>query len=193
MRRYWLVCTILVAVGLLAAWLPATQAGSAGPTSVRIKPADGSYRVGDQIAVEVWVEDVSNLYGADVQLHFDPTRLAVIDANASLPGVQVTPLADLLTPDFIVRREADNAAGTVWYAATQLNPRPSASGSGPLYSLTFEVLARGVTSVAIQNQILSTRDGEPIPASASGAQYKLIGDDGMVARVILPLVLVSVR
>lgn len=192
-RRCWLACVVLIAVGLFGAWSSSAQIRAGGPTFVRVKPADGNYRVGDQFDVEVWVEDVSSLYGADVQLSFDPTRLAVLDANASLPGVQVAPQPDLLVPDFVVRREADNVTGTVWYAATQLNPRPPASGSGPLFSFAFEVLARGTTMLVVQDCTLSTRDGEPISASATGAQFSLVGQDDIYLRLFLPLVMVSVH
>ena len=76
---------------------------------VRVLPAVGSYQLGDEIPVEVLIEDVTNLYGAEVRLAFDAARLAVIDANPSQPGVQVQPRSDLLSPDLVIRNEADPA------------------------------------------------------------------------------------
>ena len=40
-------------------------------------------------------------------------------------------------------REANNAAGTIWYAATQMNPTPSANGSGALARFTLHPLTYG--------------------------------------------------
>ncbi len=191
MGRNWFILAALVVVCASGAWVSPAWAGATGTTSVSIRPGDGSYHVGDRIAVEVWLEDVSDIYGADVQLSFDPTRLAVLDANASQAGVQVMPRADLLHPDFIVHQQADNTAGTIWYAATQLNPRLPVSGSGPLFSFSMEVLAPGATRVEVMDQMLSSRDGERIEAKPIGARYSIAGPDGIVQRVFSPLVMVS--
>lgn len=144
--------------------------------AIVVNPPTGSYQVGETIAVEVWVEDVVNLYGADIRLAFDATRLQVLDADPNLPGIQVQPRSDILSPDFIIRREADNVAGTVWYAATQINPSPPASGSGALFSFTFITLAEGLTDVTVTAYQLADANGMSIPAQASGAVYQ-IGDD----------------
>ncbi len=143
---------------------------------VAVYPADGSYTVGTPIDVEVWVEDVVNLYGVDIRLAFDPTKLQVIDANPALPGVQVQPRDDILSPDFIIRREADNEAGTVWYAVTQINPSPPASGSGALFSFSFDTIGAGITEVIVTNYQLADPNGMIIPAQPSGAVYELVGD-----------------
>ncbi|MBK8986881.1 MAG: hypothetical protein IPM39_12535 [Chloroflexi bacterium] len=144
-------------------------------TAIVVNPPTGSYAVGETIAVEVWVEDVVDLYGVDIRLAFDATRLQVLDADPNLPGVQVTPRSDILSPDFVIRREADNVAGTVWYAATQINPSPPASGSGALFSFTFMTIAEGLTNVTVTTYQLADANGLSIPAQASGAVYQ-IGD-----------------
>ena len=154
---------------------------------VRVLPAEGSYRAGQEIAVEVWVEDVANLYGANVHLVFDTTRLRVLDANPSLPGVQVMPRDDLLSSDLVIHREADNEAGTIWYAVTQLNPSEPVSGSGALFSFNFQTLATGLGLVNIQQHTLATRDGDVIPADAEGACYLISGRQ----TVLLPLIVVN--
>lgn len=137
-------------------------------TLIEIRPASGAYDPGDEIEVQVWVVDVVDLYAADVQLSFDPAELAVIDA-------EVTPVNDLLQPDFVVRELADNQTGLVWYAATQLNPTEPATGSGALFTFTFEVLSDGISDVIISEQILATRNADIIPATLQNARY-LLGD-----------------
>lgn len=151
-----------------------TATQSAVSTAVlRVLPASGSYLVGDTIPVEVWVEDVVNLYAVDIQLAFDATRLQVQDADPNLPGVQVIPRADLLLPDFIVRREANNEAGTIWYAATQINPHEPVSGSGAIFAFTLDLVLEGTAEITISEVILSTIDGEPIPVAFFGATYEV--------------------
>jgi hypothetical protein len=179
-------CVALLFAVLLAPWHPAV---AADPLQVRVLPAEGHFSVGHDFQVEVWVENVSGLYGADVQLSFDPTLLAVLDANPAQPGVQVMPRADLLAPDLVVRRDADNGAGTVWYAVTQLNPRLPASGSGALFSFTARALAPGRSAVVVTEQTLNTQDGMPMPAEAFGAVYDFSPQQEL--RVLLPLVLVQ--
>lgn len=148
------------------------QQGTAG-TVVKVVPARGSFGEGAQVQVEIRIVDVQDLYGADVKLAFDPTLLQVVDADPSTPGVQVTPRNDLLSPDFILKNEADNQAGTVWYAVTQLNPSPPVSGTGALFSFAFLVVGSGTANVALEQQ-LATRTGEIIPAEGQGATYELV-------------------
>jgi len=165
---------------------PLLVAGAAVDTWVRVLPPGGAYPQEDQIAVEVWIENVVALYGADVRLGFDADRLAVVDANPSLPGVQVFPGNDLLSPDLVIRNEADNDAGTVWYAVSQISPSPPVTGTGVLYSFTFQVLRQaGQAPVEITYQRLSTVDGAEIPAGSAGAIYLVNGP----YRQFLPLVL----
>jgi len=142
-------------------------------TVVRVLPATGGFAVGELIQVEVRIVNVENLYGADVQLAFDPAVLKVIDADPNLPGVQVSPSDELLSPDWVIKNEADNEAGTVWYAVTQLNPSPAVSGTGALCTFQFSVVGEGAVTVSIDPQ-LSTRLGEDIPAQGKGAFYTTI-------------------
>ncbi len=170
-----LICRSGLVVLSLLLVAPLLVAGAATDTWVRVLPSSGTYSEGEQIAVEVWIEDVVALYGADVRLAFDAGRLAVLDADPSLPGVQVVPGYDLLSPDLVIRNEADNQAGTVWYAATQINPSPPVTGTGVLFSLTFQTLYAGEAPVEVSYERLSTIDGTEIPASSAGAVYLVEG------------------
>lgn len=168
-RLTWL--TLLV-MPLMSSGYASEQESTAG-TVVKVVPARGSFGEGAQIQVEIRIVDVQDLYGADVKLAFDPALLQVVDADANTPGVQVTPRSDLLSPDFVIKNEADNQAGTVWYAVTQLNPSPPVSGTGALFSLVFSVVGSGTADVTLEQQ-LATRTGEIIPAEGRGATYELV-------------------
>jgi hypothetical protein len=162
---------------LISAWFLRPPAAIAEQSSagalVRVAPASGSFAVGEEIEVEVWIDNVQDLYGADVQLAFDPAVLKVLDADPATGGVQVAPRDDLLSPDWVLKKEANNKQGTVWYALTQLNPSEPANGSGALFAFTFQVIGPGEAAITIEQQ-LSTRLGQPISARGQGAQYTTI-------------------
>jgi hypothetical protein len=169
--------TILVLLVVLSMSLPNVLASTGNETVVRVVPERGSYQVGQGTTIEVWIEDVADLYCADVRLTFDASRFAVLE---------VTPRSDLLSPDLVIKQEIDNEAGTVWYVATQLNPREPASGSGALFSFTLRMLSAGQGSIEVQYTELSTRYGEEIPASTANALYTV--GAGALHTIFLPLV-----
>ena len=172
----WAWLGIVLATSMLAALLPAPGSADTLVTHLRVLPADGSYRADAPLTVEVYVQDVVDLYGADVQLRFDPTLFQVRDADPGRPGIQVVIHNELLYPDFLLHGEADPVVGRIWYAAAQRNPREPAQGSGRLFSFTVDPLRTGLGAFAIVYQELSTRDGELIPVVAHSAVYWITQD-----------------
>jgi hypothetical protein len=168
------------ALVVLSMGLVLQSTGAQGRTVVQVLPPDGTYPLDADIPVDLWVEDVEGLYGVDIQLSFDPARLAVVET-------QVVPGYDLLWPDVIVINQVDNSAGTVHYVAVQLNPRPPANGSGALFSFTFHVLSSGPAVTSITTADLSDIDGMLIDRTTEDARYWL----GDRIQVFLPLVVQS--
>jgi hypothetical protein len=144
-------------------------------TLVSIHPSTYTLSAGEMMVVEVWVENVLDLYGADVQLQFDPAAFQVLDANPAISGVQVKLRSDLLQPGLVIHREADNQAGTIWYANSQSNPDPPAIGSGALFEFGFLALKNGEFPLNITSQDLSGIGGIPIPATVQEALYTVQG------------------
>jgi hypothetical protein len=174
-RSRLLLVTALTGL-FFATTLAATAHSAALVPQLRMLPATGTIAIGDQISVEVWIENVTNLYGVDIQLTFDPARFQVIDANPALAGVQITPRAGFLKPDLIIRRTADNSAGTIWYAVSQLNPRLPITGTGVLFEFALRATSSGTGTLGYRQYVLSTRDGDPIPADASGANLEVLSN-----------------
>ena len=166
---------LLVSVVLLGLWLGnlATVGLAQGETKVRLDPLASEVQVGDTIRVDIVVEDVANLYGIDVRLSFDPALLEVQDADPGTAGVQIKKGA-FPAPDFAIKNEADNGAGTIWYAVTQLNPTEPVSGSGVAASVTFKGLAGGTSSVAFTDQTIANRNGERITATTQDGQIVVL-------------------
>jgi len=163
--------------------IPATvQDGEVGATGILIQPSSSNMPVGDTVTVDIRIEAVTDLYGVDVRLSFDPTLLEVQDADGNpANGVQIQE-GSFPAPDVVVNNEADNSAGTIWYAVSQrndLHPDP-VSGSGVAASVTFKGLTIGTSSVAFTYQKMVNKDGEQIPATTQSGQITVraisIGD-----------------
>jgi len=171
LEGYRRLTTVAAALPLLLLALLAISRGPATAaqvldTIVRCDPSTVTGPVGLPLSVDIYVENVVDLYGADVRMAFDTSSLQVMDVDPAADGTQIAPLNTFLSPDFVVRRVADNTAGTIWYAATQVNPTEAVSGSGPLARITFLASRPGQITLPITYHKLGTRVGIEIPATA---------------------------
>jgi hypothetical protein len=189
-----IVPVVLAALCIMALGASARAQGVTADTVVRIDPAEQDVSVGQEVTVDVYVADVVGLYGADVRLSFDPTLLAVNDANPGLPGVQVA-LGPLLTRSqyFAIRNEADNGAGTIWVALTQLNPAPPVNGSDVVMKVTFHALAEGAGTLHVSGVELADRNGSAIPAATQDGAITVTPAAGLQYSIWLPVVVQSFR
>jgi hypothetical protein len=147
--------------------------------------------VGETVEVQIRVEDVERLYGGHVMVEFDPAVLRVRDADPrpSAPGKQVRPgeFLDLVNRYQLVN-EADNGAGTIEYAVTQLYPATARDGSGELATIIFEGVGAGSSPVHISLVELADDTWpfpQPIPASTQNGEVTV----GAKWPAYLPLVL----
>ena len=163
----------LLSILFVAAALYLPGASAQGGTLVRCEPVAPSSSA-STLDVDLYVENVAGLYGADVRLMFDAAMAQVVDADPNLPGVQIQPLNSFLSPDFVVKKEANNISGTLWYVATQLNPRVPVTGSGSLARVTFQRSNYGSFPLHFTYQQLARRDGTIIPATAQDCTVSFI-------------------
>jgi hypothetical protein len=152
--------------GLLAGPLWAAPAWpDEGRTSVTFSPQPAVIHGCETIPVEVRVNDVVDLYGVDVKVAFDPHVLEVVDANPLKEGIQVQD-GGFLSPDFVVSREADNAAGALEYATTQVSDSLPVSGSGVLFTIRFKAKSSATASALHFTQAqLTDLDGLLLPVT----------------------------
>lgn len=168
----WMGAVALGCCGLLL--LAVTNSSAQSAALVHLVPAAATVGEGATAAVQLRIENVEGLYGLDIRLAFDPTAVQVVDADTAAEGLQ-TRGGDLLKPDFVVRNLADNEAGTVWFALTQLNPSEAVTGSGVVFTVTFRGLAAGKSSpLTITYQKLASRTGDLIPASAEDGEIRVV-------------------
>ena len=173
-----LVSAMALSFILVSLNLSAPVAAQSG-TMVRVIPPTQMSSPGATVGVDVRIDDVADLYGAEIHLQFDPTLLAVQDANATQPGTQVV-LGALLTSGgtgtySVGANSADNAAGTVDVANTLMNPAPPVSGSGVFAHINFTALTSGVSSVQIASAILADRNANRLPFALQSGTIDVAG------------------
>ncbi len=158
-----------LALLLLAAAI-STAVVLAQDTIASLMPAYQNINVGDQAIVTFHVEDVQGLYGYQANITFDPSVVQVVDADPGTPGVQVAVLNTFLQPDNIVVNTVNNAAGTIMCTVMQISPTLPVSGSGDLFSITFQGAANGLSDVNFTTLSLFDQSGDPITATVHSAQ-----------------------
>ena len=166
------ILAILVGISFSAV---AAQAPLEESTAVvRISPADKTLIAGEEFTVEIWVDDVVDLYGADIQLKFDANAFEVLGDDSNTDGPQITIHYDFLNPAFIIYKYADNSSGIIRYAASQVNPMLPVSGSGVLFEFNFRVKGSfGHYPVTFKKHDLSAIGGEPIANTVLEAVFAI--------------------
>lgn len=180
----WLFFALFVA--FLAVLSLVAVARSATATSVTVEPLASTVIVGDSTTVDLVIRSVSDLYGVQLQIDFDPTLVQVLDADPGEPGVQIA-LGTCPAPDWVLSNTADNTAGTIGYAVTSLNPSPVCNGDGLIASVEFEAVAVGESPLHFSDLLLATPDGEEIPVDVQDGTLQI--ED--LRPVFLPIVLRS--
>jgi len=175
---------LLVLLLLLAGGLPRAVAAQAPVLS--LSAATTVVPVGSAVVVDVIVSGVTDLYGAEIELGFDHTRLQVLDADGvSANGVQVA-AGELLQTAYQAENLADNGSGSVRFAASLERPSPAVAGSGSLVRITFSAVAAGSATVSLTGALLANSDGYAMSYTVGQPLTLAIGDVGwVVGRVTL--------
>lgn len=133
MNRYYKILLFL-GLGILLFTLPTAARSQAG-TIVRVNPMTTNVQPGNSFSVAIRVENVTDLYGFDVTLHFNPAHLQVNSLE----------LGDFLSTGF-GGDDFDNTTGIINYYNTQTSPAGPKSGSGTLFTVNFTALTTEVTT-----------------------------------------------
>ncbi len=163
---------VFVLLALACAIRGHSIAWAEGPV-VRIVPASQYLALGGVTTVDIRIEDVTDLFGADVRLSFDPGKLEVQDANPVVAGVQIE-VGTFPDPGggkgFVALNSADNVAGQIAYAVVLLSPSPPVSGSGVLARVTFKAIGEGTSPIAFTSATLSDPQANPIAVTTEDGQ-----------------------
>ncbi|MEW5766146.1 MAG: fibronectin type III domain-containing protein [bacterium] len=122
----------------------ATIAPSQDIPLLKIVPASKEAKVGDQFALEVRIEKVTNLFQTSFRAAFDPK---VITAKGAEPG-------EFLGEDVVFLGMPDNEKGTIELAITRKGEMSGVSGSGVLAIINFKAENKGTTAIGISRDDL---------------------------------------
>jgi tetratricopeptide (TPR) repeat protein len=116
------------------------------------------------LVVNIHLDNIEELYGAEIQLKHDPTRLRVRDDNRRLAGTQISPGPLLAASDrFVVTNAADPDSGMINFVFTLLKPATPINGNGDLATIVFEITGDGPYAVEVINAQLVSSDLQAIP------------------------------
>lgn len=162
-------------LALMLLSIPAIVQAAAG-SQVLLSAQPTVLKAGQQTTVDILIKNAPAIYGADVQVVFDPKILEVVDFDAKQPGIQVAPGTFIdAQKAFFLANQVDNEKGTIQYALTLLNPAPAVQGDGQLAQITFRAKANGSTSVSLEKGEFGTQTGETISPDLTGIKI-LVSD-----------------
>ncbi len=187
--RYRFFCIFLLVFGfiifiLLFAGLSPATANSIG--LLWINPVNTSIDPGGSAQVVLQLDNITNVNSALVSLTFDPSVIAVVDSDPGTGGVQIS-AGTCPSPNFIITNVADNVAGTIDYAVSQLTLSPPCSG-GDVATIEFQCTALGTSSdVSIAVSTISDLDGIAIVHVTQNGSVTCLEDTS--SKIYLPLII----
>jgi hypothetical protein len=151
---------------------PAGHALIQGP-GVTLDPLGSQVGVGATTAVDIRIENVTDLRYAAVYLLFDPALLEVVDDDPTTAGVQIQP-GSFLGPDFVEENIVYSADGEIDFRAASDRP---VNGSGVLATITFRGKSPGISGLRFDAVFLENDDEEPIGVDEEDGSVTVTGQD----------------
>jgi len=154
-----------IAIGLVATCLLFLSTGTPihaqGGTIIRLDPSSSTIAINATTIVNVRIENVSNLAGAEVHLTFDSTLIQVqkIDAGG------------FPSPDFVA--QSNFAGGKIDYAIAQMPPHQPVNGSGVLLQITLTGKAAGTSPLNFSSAVLANNSGGQIPSTSQNGSITI--------------------
>lgn len=163
-RRVIIFFAALTLAALAVAPGRAPARAQEAPATLSFAPIPSPLAAGEQATYVLGIAGAQRLFGADIEITFDPAVVSVVDADPAKEGVQAT-ILPFLDPGFVVFNVADNAAGKVRLTYTQVAPKPAANGNGGLISLQLKATGGGDPKLRVSAALLAREDGSPQPVT----------------------------
>lgn len=160
----WIVASLLIVWPVMAGGLVRGQTHLSPGTFIRFDPVHLLLERGEEAWITLRIENVRDLYGAEVRLAFNPSLIEVVDATPG-GGINIEP-GDAPYPDYVVVNQADNARGEIMYMVAQIAPRPPISGNGVLARVRVRAKGSGSTVLVFTEHLLADHEGRGIANSA---------------------------
>jgi general secretion pathway protein D len=141
-------------------------------STISLQPASLTVAAGQAFTMSVQISGVSDLYGYQFDLEFNP---AVLAATAVTEG----PFLGAGGPTIFLPGAIDNATGTISGNAGILAGAVSGvDGNGTLLNASFQALAAGTTSISFANVIALDSLGREIPLIRSESIVTVVPEPG---------------
>ncbi|MFN8473070.1 MAG: cohesin domain-containing protein [Anaerolineae bacterium] len=108
-----------------------------------LDPLKDRYSVGDVVTATLQLDNLTDFFGGQLKMTFDPGSFQVIDSDPNRPYVQLMPGSLLPDGSLIApldNRQVDNKTGQIIFGAARPN-QSQTSGSGSLVLIPFQVTA----------------------------------------------------
>jgi hypothetical protein len=140
---------------LLAIFLVVPTSAQSGAGRLSVSPE--TPQAGQEIDLEVLVEDVSNVAAFQATLTWDPDALTFVQGRLGA-FLETSERTVTFVPPF-------GEPGRLTFAAYSVSeePRPGASGSGVLFGLRLRARRGGQVNINIEELLLADSANEPIP------------------------------
>ena len=164
-RKYSIKASFSMAVLVVALSVFVSLALAQGGAKVYPQPVSAD---NGTLTVDLMAENVTDLYGVEFRLTYDPSVVSIQDANPQQEGLQIE-AGSFLPADqgFVVANTVNETDGTINFAMTLLNPAPPVSGTGPLARLTFNMLQNTPSTLEIEDLTLVAVSLQTIPAETT--------------------------
>ncbi|WP_161601589.1 S-layer homology domain-containing protein [Paenibacillus luteus] len=145
MKNRWLLLSLVISLAF-AVFVP-NQAAAAPVPSYSLIPSTLSIQAGSEFTVKVEGSNIVDLYGYEVNLTYDSTRLQLQESKDKIGGFAIDPIV---------------TQNQIQYAGTKIGPMQGDNGSLTLSEFKFKTIATGAASIsltsvkAINSQLLST-------------------------------------
>lgn len=151
-----------------------------------VSPSYKEIYAGGTGATEIRVSDVSNLYGVQFHIAFDPNVVQAVDADPGKPGVQMR-IGSLFSGKnhYVARNNVDNASGVAEFVVTLVAPATSINGSGALGAITWQGRNAGQSLVTLSSTGLAPASSPICHTIENGSVRVLPRSPAVSGRVLL--------
>ncbi|WP_171056024.1 S-layer homology domain-containing protein [Paenibacillus sinopodophylli] len=145
MKNRWLLVSLVISLAIIVC-VP-NQAAAAPVPSYSLIPSTLSIQAGSEFTVKVEGSNIVDLYGYEVNLAYDSTRLQLQETKDKIGGFAIDPIV---------------TQNRIQYAGTKIGLVQGDNGSLTLSEFKFKAIASGAASIsltsvkAINSQLLST-------------------------------------
>ena len=162
------VCICLMSI----LYLPSQSVFAQTEATLTLNPTHSLLYPGCKGIYKIMINNITDLYGFDLRINFDPAVLQVLDMDAAQAGIQIQN-GSFLEKGFTILNSVDNATGKIRYASTQVRPQAPKNGSGVLLEILFTPLATGVSDINFTSPQLSTNQGILLPVQVENGTIQV--------------------